>query len=114
VSEFLDRFSFESEIERERALVILERVEASSGQPCPGCGRALLGQEIVESVVLGYQNAPRCHTCLSAAHDESPEKFLLRMREYVDRIACFRATWAWTGERGGEIVTGTTSEGEVE
>ena len=65
MDEFLRAYEFESEIEQERAMAILERVEVGRGQPCPDCGRPLVGQEVVESVVLGYQDAPRCHGCLA-------------------------------------------------
>lgn len=106
MDEFLSAFAFESDIERDRAVAILERVGSHEGTPCPGCGRVLVGQEVVESVVLGYQDAPRCHPCLAAAHDEDADEFFVRMGEYVDRVACFRATWEWTGAHGGAIAPG--------
>ena len=101
--EFLERHPFENELERSRALAILERAEARTGTPCAACASPLRGQEVVESVVLGYQEHPRCHGCHAAEHGEDPGAFLERMREYVDRVPCFRATWSWCGERLGAI-----------
>ncbi len=103
MKEFLRRYPFESEIERERALSILSRVEVRVGTACPRCGALIVGQEVVESVVLGFQDEPCCHRCLAEEHGEEPAAFLERMRGYVDRVPCFRATWEWCGDHEGEI-----------
>jgi hypothetical protein len=107
VEEFLAAHPLESDLERERAIAILARVDAAAGGSCPACGAALLGRDVVESIVLGHQDAPSCHSCLAAGHGEDPAAFLIRMREYVDRVPCFRATWLWCGARDdGGAATG--------
>jgi hypothetical protein len=103
VQDFLAAHPLESDIERERALAILARVGEREGGKCPGCGAALRGQEVVESIVLGHQDEPLCHSCLAAEHGEEPAEFLARMREYVERVPCFRATWIWSGKERGAI-----------
>ena len=101
MDDFLAAHPLGSDIERERALAILDRVRARAGLPCPACGEALVGPEIVESVVLGHQEEPLCHSCLAAEHGEEPAEFLARMREYIARVPCFLAAWTWAGERHG-------------
>ena len=101
MDDFLAAHPLGSDIERERALSILARVGTRSGSPCPACGEALVGAEIVESVVLGHQDEPLCHSCLAAEHGEEPAEFLVRMREYIARVPCFHAAWTWAGEKHG-------------
>ncbi len=94
---------FASEIERGRALAILDRIERSVDALCPLCARALVAQEIVESIVLGFQDTPHCHRCLAEEHGSTAAEFLTRIEGYVAAIACFRATWSIAAALGGRI-----------
>jgi len=114
VEEFFAAHPLESDLERERALAILGRVGAHAGGACPGCGATLLGQEVVESVVLGHQDAPLCRSCLAREHGEEPAEFRTRLGEYIERVPCFRAAWTWCGARGAAAGAGVPGRAAAE
>lgn len=81
-----------------RAEDLIAEVEERWGAPCQGCSRALLGQEIVLSTLLGFGTA-RCIECLAAGVGRKPDDFLRQALANIRRLDCYRAGWLHSDRR---------------
>lgn len=77
---------------------LLDAIEHEIGAPCRDCGTAVCGHEVVASVVLGFQGAPRCHRCLARGLGRAPSDFGADLRARVDHRDCWRAGWRHADE----------------
>lgn len=78
---------------------VVREVDAGWGAPCTGCSQALLGQEVVLSLVMGFRTAPRCADCLAKAIGRSRESFLDDVRARLRSLDCYRAGWEHADRR---------------
>jgi len=74
-------------------------VDARWGTPCAACEVALIGHEIVLSLVLGLGEKARCGGCLASGLGLDTAEFLTRGMENVRRLECYRAGWLHADRR---------------
>ena len=84
-SAFLREHTFTSEVERERALAILDRIEGARASRCPECSRALVGQEIVELAFAG-KSETRTFMCAALAASAAPDEELAFAVDLMNRV----------------------------
>jgi hypothetical protein len=75
------------------AQTVIAAVDRGQGRPCTACGTALLGHEIVVSMIAGREGSPACVDCLAAQCARERSEFLRHAVQHVRRLACFRAGW---------------------
>ena len=78
---------------------ILLVLKGSEGAACPVCAGALCGHDTLFSLVLGYQDAPRCIPCLSAAVGRGRDLLRDEVSAYVFSKECLTVGWAWANLR---------------
>ena len=81
------------------AAAVVATVDERWGAPCGRCSAALVGHDVVLSLLLGFRDAPRCATCLAEAHRAPRADFLSRAARNVRRLACYRAGWEHADRR---------------
>ncbi|MEZ5974284.1 MAG: sulfurtransferase TusA family protein [Planctomycetota bacterium] len=84
-----------------RAEDVIAWAEDQWGQPCR-CGQALIGQDAVLSLLLGYKNAPACIPCLAQAQGEAPGALVHRALAHIARLDCYKAGWRHSEQRLAE------------
>ena len=63
------------------------------GGNCAGCEKRYSAQEAVFSIVLGFQNAPRCLNCLAAGLGREPNELREQLVAHIHRRECFLRAW---------------------
>lgn len=84
---------------RPDAAQVVAWVEAHWGAPCASCGVALLGHDVVLSILLGSKDRLACAACLAAVVGVAPEAFLRDAAARVRRLDCYRAGWSHSDRR---------------
>jgi len=82
-----------------RAETVIAEVDAQWGVTCGGCANALLGHDVVLSMLMGLRARPRCADCLAKGVGDSREAFLQRAHASIQRLACYRAGWTHSDRR---------------
>ena len=78
---------------------VVREVDAGWGAPCDGCAKALVGQEVVLSLLMGFRTTPRCADCLSQITGRAREAFLKDARARLRALDCYRAGWEHADRR---------------
>ena len=78
---------------------VVREVDAGWGAPCSGCAQALVGQEVVLSLLMGFRTAPRCADCLAQGTGRERASFLEDARARLLRLDCYRAGWEHADRR---------------
>jgi len=76
-----------------RAEHVIAEVDAREGTTCGGCTVALIGHDVVLSMLMGQRDAPRCIACLAAGVGDELVPFLRRAHANVRRLDCYGAGW---------------------
>lgn len=79
----------------------LEGLRPRAGKPCASCGWAICGHEALMSVMMGFQDAPRCAACLARALGVEPDGLRGGIRSSASARECFAAGWRWASSAGG-------------
>jgi tRNA 2-thiouridine synthesizing protein A len=82
-----------------RAETVIAEVEARWGATCGGCSVALIGHDVVLSILMGLRQAPRCIACLAASVGDELEPFTRRAHSNVRRLDCYGAGWRHSDRR---------------
>jgi len=82
-----------------KAETVIAEVEARWGATCGGCSVALLGHDVVLSMLMGVRHAPRCIACLAASVGDELEPFTRRAHASVRRLDCYSAGWRHSDRR---------------
>lgn len=82
-----------------KAETVIAEVEARWGATCGGCSVALLGHDVVLSMLMGLRQAPRCIACLAASVGDELEPFTRRAHANVRRLDCYSAGWRHSDRR---------------
>lgn len=82
-----------------KAETVIAEVEARWGATCGGCSVALLGHDVVVSMLMGLRHAPRCIACLAASVGDELEPFTRRAHANVRRLDCYGAGWRYSDRR---------------
>ncbi len=78
---------------------VVREVDEGWGAPCTGCTQALVGQEVVLSLMMGFRTTPRCADCLAQAVGRSRSSFLDHARAQLRRLDCYAAGWEHADRR---------------
>lgn len=76
-----------------RAEHVIAEVDARRGTACGACAVALIGHDVVLSMLMGLRGAPRCIACLAAGVGDAVGPFLSRAHANVRRLDCYSAGW---------------------
>ncbi|MEZ6015422.1 MAG: sulfurtransferase TusA family protein [Planctomycetota bacterium] len=82
-----------------RAATVIAEADARWGARCGGCTTALIGHDVVLSMLMGLRDAPRCAACLAASVGDELRPFLTRAHANVRRLDCFAAGWRHSDRR---------------
>ncbi len=82
-----------------RAEDVIAAVDSHWGAACAGCRIALLGHDVVVSMLMGFVDAPRCLACLAGGVGDELAPFVRRAHANVRRLACYRAGWRHSDRR---------------
>lgn len=82
-----------------RAEHVIAEVDARWGAPCGGCSVALIGHDVVLSLLMGLSGAPRCAACLASGVGDELLPFLRRAHANVRRLDCYGAGWRHSDRR---------------
>jgi len=88
-----------------RAEDVIAAVEARWGSACAGCRVALIGHDVVVSMLMGFVDAPRCLACLAGGVGDELDPFVRRAHANVRRLACYGAGWRHSDRRLAAEVT---------
>ncbi len=78
---------------------LLLAMERSTGTPCVDCAASICGHEVLFSVALGFQDAPRCLGCLSRGLVRSSTELREQLWQHAQRRECYRSAWKTASER---------------
>lgn len=76
-----------------RAEEVVAYVDQQWEQACARCRAALLGQDAVLSLFLGFADGPSCCSCLARIHDRELAEFLRESVRRIRDLECYRAGW---------------------
>ncbi len=82
-----------------RAAAVLRYLIDMKGRNCKECGSTLCGHEALMSFVAGFKNAPRCCSCLAAAHGRTREEMRDHFFGYVASHRCHHSGWVWANRQ---------------
>jgi tRNA 2-thiouridine synthesizing protein A len=82
-----------------KAETVIAEVDAQWGATCDGCCVALIGHDVVLSMLMGLRRAPRCIACLAASVGDELESFTRRAQANVRRLECYSAGWRHSDRR---------------
>lgn len=85
----------------QRTVALQAKVHALAGHRCARCESPLCGHGALLAIVLGYQTAPRCASCLATEHHETAASLCERTLQWIRRRDCFRHVWHNAGEHEG-------------
>ncbi len=71
------------------------------GSRCQECAALLCGHETVMSLVAGYQDSPRCLSCLSRLMGRSREEVRDHLLGHIMSRPCRQAGWLWANQEEG-------------
>lgn len=81
------------------AATVIAVVESRWGSRCSRCSVALIGHDVVLSMLMGLRDAPRCIACLAASVGDEREPFTDRAHRNVRRLGCYAAGWRHSDRR---------------
>lgn len=97
---------------------VIREVDAGWGAPCTGCTQALVGQEVVLSLLMGFRTTPHCADCLAQTIGRTRESFLDNARARLRGLDCYRAGWEHADRRqaatGEQPALGSLIDRELE
>ncbi len=82
-----------------KAETVIAEVDSHWGAACTSCRCALIGHDVVLSMLMGQRDAPACIACLAAALRDGRSDFLRRAHATVQRLGCYRAGWMHSDRR---------------
>lgn len=85
----------------QRTIALQAKVHALAGHRCTRCQSPLCGHGALLAIVLGYQTAPRCASCLATEHHETAASLCERTLQWIRRRECFLHVWHNAGEHEG-------------
>lgn len=88
-----------------KAETVIAEVEARWGATCGGCSVALIGHDVVLSMLMGLRLAPRCIACLAASVGDELQPFTHRAHANVRRLDCYGAGWRHSDRRLAAVGT---------
>lgn len=80
---------------------LLSDLHRMRGSLCSDCKAPLCNHETLMSLVVGYQDAPRCLPCLARAMDQGWEEVRDYLLGYIMNRPCRRAGWLWANREEG-------------
>ena len=80
---------------------VLAAMRRLRGSACRACGRDLLPHEIIMSLAMGYENAPRCCGCLATAFERERKAFRDYVHAYIMVRDCYREAWLSASRESG-------------
>jgi tRNA 2-thiouridine synthesizing protein A len=88
-------------VESQRADAVLAYVEHVQDTQCVNCAVTLCGHLAVMNLLIGFKDAPRCLSCLSAALDRNRQELRDHLLAYINHQECYHAGWRWASGREG-------------
>jgi len=82
-----------------KAETVIAEVDARWGATCGGCSVALIGHDVVLSMLMGLRHTPRCIACLAASVGDELVSFSRRAHANVRRLDCYGAGWRHSDRR---------------
>ena len=80
---------------------LIREMQGAAGSPCNGCHAPLGHGDMLGSIAMGFQDAPRCVRCLAAALGNEEQTMQAGLLAYFQHRECFRDAWAWAKNRTG-------------
>lgn len=87
--------------DEERTRSLLQLLQGMRGSRCTACAGFLCLHEALMSVVMGFQDAPRCWDCLAESLAREPRELRDHIYEYIRWRACFFGGWLHASEVEG-------------
>jgi len=80
---------------------VIHALEEMREAHCTGCEEGLGAHQSLISIVMGFQDRPRCLLCLAEALNVENERFYESLLEHIRSRECYLGAWNWANRQAG-------------